>query len=748
MQKNGFSNRALGALLLLQSLAAGDALAGDDLRAPRQLAGHFKPCDDPAHASPSVNLYVRESPRRDVGPYAVKLPGYAVGPRDKGRDSYAPMILSACPGDEMKIAFHNQIPATNASPDARFLTNLHTHGLITKPNPPPGWLGDYIFADIPPGQTDGYAIKIPKTLPHDYFGAAGADDIAYPPGMLWMHAHYHGLARAQVQGGGSALLEIGDPLKFEQVDESGARSIATLPAGTQVRYLALRDIQLATPHASAFPDPTKPAKAPIPAHWVTTGSPYGDYDPNACAAASPLPTQFGICGHAGIDNPDGTIDPSRNLDLAWLFTINGQQYPEIELKPGGWTLLRIANMSSNVTYLLQIADNVSSAPSTKDAINELPVVSMDGVIAGANVAGAKYAVVKNERVLLMPAGRVDILIKARDCGAQASLGTIGFSTSAPDGSGDTWPAIALARLRTPGKSCAPGGHALDTVDPRQLNIKLARSTPEASRSRRGANAVSLMARRLSTTLAPGVAPRVAAAKTLTELYPGCVFLPGGSFRRRVTFKQDATSFMLGSDVLDQSGQIVSDPHAHIEPTVFGGADWSQPHVCPTLGTTEVWELFNDTSESHNFHIHQSKFRLADSKLDPGAPAGLVAAVKFGDDCKNETDATRATAFCDPGGVFKDALGSGGAMTPYSEDSWHDTIPVPPGGHVFISIPFKAPEQVGRYVFHCHILEHEDGGMMALVETLDLTSPPTAGASPAAKKTAAPMSGMMSGMHHR
>jgi suppressor of ftsI len=29
----------------------------------------------------------------------------------------------------------------------------------------------------------------------------------------------------------------------------------------------------------------------------------------------------------------------------------------------------------------------------------------------------------------------------------------------------------------------------------------------------------------------------------------------------------------------------------------------------------------------------------------------------------------------------------------------------------------APVQVGRFVFHCHILEHEDGGMMAPIEVL-------------------------------
>lgn len=40
----------------------------------------------------------------------------------------------------------------------------------------------------------------------------------------------------------------------------------------------------------------------------------------------------------------------------------------------------------------------------------------------------------------------------------------------------------------------------------------------------------------------------------------------------------------------------------------------------------------------------------------------------------------------------------------------------------MTIPFKDPVQVGTFVFHCHILEHEDGGMMATVEVFDPANP--------------------------
>ena len=210
------------------------------------------------------------------------------------------------------------------------------------------------------------------------------------------------------------------------------------------------------------------------------------------------------------------------------------------------------------------------------------------------------------------------------------------------------------------------------------------------------------------------------------LHPACKFLPpnsgSNSFRRRITFAQDA-AFKLGSEIVDQAGNSV--PGTKIAPEVFPDmVDWATTeHVCPVLGAEEVWELVNTTDEMHNFHIHQTKFRLADAKLDKGVPAGLKAVVSAGKDCAAQNPPT--AAFCDPLRVVADAVPDAAGATPSGvADAWHDTIPVPPRdadgnpGRVFVSIPFKAPEQVGRFVFHCHILEHEDGGMMAPVELLD------------------------------
>jgi FtsP/CotA-like multicopper oxidase with cupredoxin domain len=87
---------------------------------------------------------------------------------------------------------------------------------------------------------------------------------------------------------------------------------------------------------------------------------------------------------------------------------------------------------------------------------------------------------------------------------------------------------------------------------------------------------------------------------------------------------------------------------------------------PKLGTTEEWTIHNVTKEEHPFHIHVNDFQVMSIN-----------------------------------GKKVDA------------DSLRDTLPLPVGGTVVIRMRFT--QFLGRYVFHCHILAHEDGGMMAVVD---------------------------------
>lgn len=100
-------------------------------------------------------------------------------------------------------------------------------------------------------------------------------------------------------------------------------------------------------------------------------------------------------------------------------------------------------------------------------------------------------------------------------------------------------------------------------------------------------------------------------------------------------------------------------------------DANRVDVRVPLGNVERWRIRNTADEEHTFHIHQTPFQ--------------VVAING-----------QEVAF----------------------DGYRDNVNIAAGGEVTVIIPFTDPTILGRFVFHCHILEHEDGGMMAVVEVFD------------------------------
>jgi FtsP/CotA-like multicopper oxidase with cupredoxin domain len=103
-----------------------------------------------------------------------------------------------------------------------------------------------------------------------------------------------------------------------------------------------------------------------------------------------------------------------------------------------------------------------------------------------------------------------------------------------------------------------------------------------------------------------------------------------------------------------------------------------------LGATEEWQLFNDTplnGPAHPFHIHINPFQvieIMDPKQNGGVPVKLP-----------------------------------------SPWVWWDNFAIPPGGYFKMLTRFV--DFTGMYVLHCHILGHEDRGMMQLVQVISNTT---------------------------
>jgi FtsP/CotA-like multicopper oxidase with cupredoxin domain len=64
--------------------------------------------------------------------------------------------------------------------------------------------------------------------------------------------------------------------------------------------------------------------------------------------------------------------------------------------------------------------------------------------------------------------------------------------------------------------------------------------------------------------------------------------------------------------------------------------------------------------------------------------------------------------------------------PYLRDTvnvayWDGSSPVYPS--VKLRMDFRGPNVVGDFVYHCHLLEHEDGGMMGVIRVIPSASKP-------------------------
>jgi spore coat protein A len=102
-----------------------------------------------------------------------------------------------------------------------------------------------------------------------------------------------------------------------------------------------------------------------------------------------------------------------------------------------------------------------------------------------------------------------------------------------------------------------------------------------------------------------------------------------------------------------------------------------------FGHTEVWEIYNLTPDAHPIHLHLVKFRTIDRQ---------------GIDVKK---------FVPGAGAAPTLRGQPKGPAP-EEDGCKDTVQAPPGMVTRIMATF---DKVGQWVWHCHILSHEDHEMM-------------------------------------
>jgi spore coat protein A len=176
------------------------------------------------------------------------------------------------------------------------------------------------------------------------------------------------------------------------------------------------------------------------------------------------------------------------------------------------------------------------------------------------------------------------------------------------------------------------------------------------------------------------------------------------------------------ETLDQYGRLTqklgSLPlNSNLSTTPIAPSDFEGPGANPTTvqlirnadgsqSVTEQWQVYNTTADTHPIHLHSTSFQIVSRQkfnwkvVDPATGAFIVTAL------------------------------TGRASPPAANEmGWKDTVQMNPGEVTTILVTFDVP---GNFVWHCHILEHEEHDMM---NQLVVLAAPTAAAAPAAVTTA-------------
>ncbi len=118
---------------------------------------------------------------------------------------------------------------------------------------------------------------------------------------------------------------------------------------------------------------------------------------------------------------------------------------------------------------------------------------------------------------------------------------------------------------------------------------------------------------------------------------------------------------------------------------------------PALGAVEEWWVYNNTEDAHPIHLHLVSFQILNRQL--------FDAVVLDQDQIQHDGKEGTGGYVVESSIFYPGLAEEPAA---NEKGWKDTFIVPPGYVGRIKARFDRP---GRYVWHCHILSHEDHEMM-------------------------------------
>jgi len=591
--------------------------------------------------------------------------------------THGPLIV-VDPGDTIKVKLINDLPEdkTYSYYDD---TNLHTHGLHVSAQGD----GDNVLISIDRGETWETEIKVPD----DHF--VGPD---------WYHPHLHGATNVQVSKG------LAGPLLIQPSTEESNDLRKFDPVKDPVYWMNLQTWSLQ--------QELRPASDNDPVNQ----------DPNGTAYAIATPPEFTVdsegnsiykisdAGYIGYNYMPFGYDkkkphygfglngtPIENI----IHTVNGQYNPTIDAKVGEWNLFGFLNLTVNSHHVIQLVREHNG----KFSLEDFELVAVDGDVAGAAKEGLTSS---TETPIMAPGARMTLQH------AFTKPGKYYFLSNGTDEilGKDLAPEITNTNTNKKSKSNVAGdsyygfndGHlvwgpqVLATVDVTGESIPKKPDYPKPwNYIKKEQKEINKWMEETSEQLEAGLIKQ--------REFVWSAFLKDAEGNPVYNFFGNGG---VGSFPPSDNNPEDFEGAYRINGRYFGHTPQQQTVVAlPMLGTTEEWTIVNKSygdskgewGEAHPFHIHQNDFVVTEIN-------GLTT---------DEITAYPTNQLSDTvllGAAYLD--GTQTADNPYGQAAAVKNKRSKPFS---TKIRMRFEDFPGAYVNHCHILFHEDAGMMQAVKVI-------------------------------
>lgn len=518
----------------------------------------------------------------------------------------------------------------------------------------------------PQGRSDNVLLKINRTRSNIF-----TYDLPpfHAPGTHWYHAHLHGSTALQVQGGMAGALIVRAPQ---------GQSLNPVGFDVEEKILVLQIGNGAIPLRESLPAEIEPALQNLLQEQAAAEN----SDPQLKAARqltellSPA-NLSGLAAGVGAERQQELAAALQELQRP-TFRVNGLVNPALAVQPGDILRLRIVNAGSRLVDNKSLwIENIENEVSTDQGEN-MYLAAFDGINLtqlSRDSRGQYLSYNKVNPLLLAPGNRADVYFIPPSRGTYVlKMQGAPPGCVAPNLTGTFTQELLTLRASNPDFSAGPGLTAAEYqnqvnqfLDALDRNLRRLQGTAPYQGYLLPINNSPEVKRRMVFDISPRPPCPPGQARTFT--------INGRDYNEVENGQMRGLSDYLGKAGNGDDG---------------GRGPNGQTPWPPRTRTEEEWTVVNPSGVPHPFHIHVNPFWVYDiTEMRSGRLVSLRQ--------ENPNDPRL--------------------------NRWQDTINLPPNGGS-VTIRHRFSEFDGLFVLHCHILQHEDRGMMlnVLIVPNNLSNP--------------------------